>query len=84
MYHICICMFHIFICIININHICMYMIYSAVIYVLQIITVIIESYVAFYVSRLFCTDSVKIYTEYLKILKNIHRSAVTFNTKNIP
>ena len=32
----------------------------------------------------FCTDSVKIYTEYLKILRNIHRSAVTFNTKDYP
>ena len=43
--------------------------------------IINEGYVAFNVIRLFCTDSVKIYTEYLKILKNIHRSAVTFNTK---
>ena len=34
--------------------------------------------------RLFCTGSVKINTEYLKILKNIHRSAFTFNTKDYP
>ena len=26
--------------------------------------------------------SVKIYTEYLNLLKNIHRSAITFNTKD--
>ena len=31
--------------------------------------------------RLFCTVSVKIYTEYLKIIKNITCSAVTLNTK---
>ena len=42
----------------------------------------IEGYVAFYVYRLFCTNSVKVYTEYLKILKNVHLSAVTFNTKD--
>ena len=35
-----------------------------------------------YLQKLFCTDSVKLYTEYLKILKNIHRSAVTFNAKD--
>ena len=41
--------------------------------------------VAFYVWIEFdSTDSVKINTEYLKIFKNIHRSAVTFNTKIYP
>ena len=51
-------------------------------YTYQINRVIIEGYVAFYVQRIFCVDSVEIYTEYLKMLKNIHCSAVTFNTKN--
>ena len=51
-------------------------------YILQINVVIIEGYVAFYVYRLLCADSVEINTEYLKILKNIHCSAATFNTKN--
>ena len=46
--------------------------------------IINEGYVAFNVIRLFCTDSVKIYTEYLKILKNIHGSAVTFITNDYP
>ena len=49
---------------------------------LQRNAVIIEGYVPF--QRLFCTDSVQIYTEYFKILKNIHRFAVTFNTKHYP
>ena len=31
-----------------------------------------------------CTDSIKIYKEYFKILKNIHRSAGTFTTKDYP
>ena len=37
--------------------------------VIHINAVITEVYVAFYVQRLFCTDSVKIYTEYLQILR---------------
>ena len=39
--------------------------------------IIIESYVAFIVYKLFCIDTVKIYIEYLKILKTNHCSAVT-------
>ena len=50
---------------------------NIILYILPINAVIIEGYVAFCVKRLFCADSVKIYTEYLKISKNIHRSAVT-------
>ena len=36
------------------------------------------------VQRLFWTYSVKTYAEYLKILKNIDLSAVTYNTKDYP
>ena len=46
------------------------------IYKLQINLIIIGGY------DIGGTFSVKIYTEYLKILKNIYRSAVTFNTKD--
>ena len=53
-------------------------------YILQINAVIIEGYVTFYMLRLFCTDFVKIHAEYLKILQNIHRYAVTFNTNVYP
>ena len=49
---------------------------------MQINAVIIESYVAFYVWRLFCTDSEKIYAELSKILINIHCSAVILNAKD--
>ena len=49
-------------------------------YILQIDAVIIEGYVTFHkdytVQILY-----KIYTEYLMILQNIHRSLVTFNTR---
>ena len=45
---------------------------------MQINAVIIESYAAFKVSWLFCTDSVK----NLYRIKNIHRFALIFSTKN--
>ena len=40
--------------------------------------------VTYYVKKLFCTEFVKIFIEYIKILKNIHRSAVIFNTNDYP
>ena len=50
-------------------------------YILQINAVVIEGYVAF-----MCEDysARYIYTEYLKIIINIHRSAVIINTKDYP